>query len=130
MISLRRCDTYQLNGHIDEAWKGPTFEARGVISTVMSLPSSSFLELTTALVARRFDEDVKLRLGQVFERLDLARPFRIDVKGMLGRRKSRGGVVCLEASWRNARAVEGGFECISCEQLLAIDRVAMLVSRV
>jgi hypothetical protein len=38
------------------------FEARGVISTVMSFPSSSFFGLITALVARRTDEDVKARL--------------------------------------------------------------------
>lgn len=52
--------------------------------------------------------------------------------GIPGTRKSRtgSGVLCRYfrgVSWRNARAAEDEVDALSCEQLLVIDRVAMVV---
>jgi hypothetical protein len=60
----------------------------------------------------------------------LARLLRIDVEGMLGSRNSSTGcgavwMCLLGVSWRNTRIGEDGFEWVSREQLLVIQRVAM-----
>jgi len=55
-------------------------------------------------------------------------------EGIPGMRKSKtgSGVLCrylLGVSWRNARAADEGVEALSCEQLLVILRVAIVVER-
>jgi hypothetical protein len=77
------------------------------------------------------EDDVKVRFDLVFENTGLVALLSCNgVGGTFGSRKSSGGVVCkylLGASCRKARAAEEGLECVSCEQLLLIHRVAMFL---
>jgi len=78
----------------------------------MSLPSSSFWGLTTAVVCRLTTEDEKGRFAPVRIREENLCPHTrlIPVEGMLGSKKSSDGGVLekclLGTSWRNARAEE------------------------
>lgn len=112
-----------------------TFEARGVISTCMSLPSSSWRGLKIALACWRFVEDENARFVAVAGRAKadfLGQALRTTGKVTLGRRKSRtgGGVLCMYrpgASCRNARAADDDVEEANCEQLLAAQVEAMVI---
>lgn len=84
-----------------------------------------------ALVWRRMDEYVNARAAVLGVRDLLAQLWRMHVDATLGSRKSSTGCgglwICLRgASWRNVRAAEDVFECVSCEQRLVILLVAMV----
>jgi hypothetical protein len=113
-----------------------TFEARGVISTLMSWPSSSWRGLNMAAVCWRLEDDVNVLLAPLRGRdEDLpTQPLRITVNETQGSKKSRtgSGVLCRclrGARWRNARAADDEVAALRCEQLLVIHRAAMVVRR-
>lgn len=95
-----------------------TLEARGVISTVISFPSSSVRGLYTALVCRRAGDDAKARRpGSIcgFEHAGLLKPWCRALEGAPGTRNSRRGAEVwwkdlLGAICKNARAADAGCE--------------------
>ena len=111
-----------------------TFDARGVISTCIALPSSSLRGLKMAVVWRRLVEVVNLRFAGASCRIFASifpQPWCKADTGMLGSRKSKTGMVLLcrylrGVSWRNARAADDGADVFSCEQPFVMHLDAMV----